>query len=73
MPTYKVSISIDANATPARRMVKAKSPAQVRQFISRNMMKIEIADAEDAIEMTKAGIDLEDATGEPTPDPSSPE
>jgi len=71
MPTYKVNISIDQQATSSRRMVKAKSPAQVRQYLSRNMMTIEIADAEDAIEMTKAGIELEDATAEPTADPAA--
>ena len=51
-------------ATGVQRLVRAPNQAQARNFVARDQYAVDVASANDAIDLIAAGVKVEDATAE---------
>lgn len=70
MPIYKVAIQPNTTLDVVTRLIEAKSPAQAIQYVAKSTIKAEKITSKEAFELGKAGIEMEDATSEPSDPPA---
>lgn len=64
--------TVKDNTTGAVRLVRAANQAAARSHVARDRFAVEVASANEVIDLMSAGIKVEDATPEPTTAPTQP-
>lgn len=64
---YKVKVVLDDAAEVAREyLVEAENPAHARAHVTRNIVSVELATAQDVHALAKAGVEIENITNQET-------